>query len=440
MGGVYTLGPSEGTTVNNNVIHHVYAYSYGGWGLYTDEGSTGVTMENNLVYRTKTGSFHQHYGKENVVRNNIFVDSLNHQIQRSRAEPHLSFTFENNIVSYHTGKLLDGKWKDANVAMRNNVYWKAPTPSPGTPGEGGGEGRASTIGGWPKGDPAIPLTFDNLSLEDWQKAGKDAGSVIADPRFTDPEKFDFHLPPGSPALKLGFKPFDYTKAGIYGDPAWLKLAPPVNEAYLRIAPPAPPPAPISFKDDFEAYPANTAKLPGATVVTERKGDAIAVTADVAAGGKKSLKVTDAPNLAAQFNPHLYYKLSHTRGTTTFSFDLRPEPGAVIFHEWRDNAQPYHPGPSFTIKDGKLTAPGTNPIDVPDNKWTHFEIRCALGDDSTGTWAMTLTTEGARPIEKPKLRLKSPDFRHLDWLGFCATGNAATSFYLDNLDLSTTAED
>jgi hypothetical protein len=224
MGGIYTLGPSEGTVVSDNVFHDVYSYDYGGWGLYTDEGSTGIVMENNLVYNTKTGGFHQHYGKENVIRNNIFAFSKEHQLQATRIEEHLSFTFENNIVYWDKGPLLSGPWTKVNIKMDKNCYWNT------------------------AGEEIKPA---GMSLEQWRGLGRDMNSIIADPMFAAPEKYDFHLSPNSPAVKLGFKPFDYTKAGVYGDPGWIKKAADVTFPELQTAP-APPS--VSINDNFETTP------------------------------------------------------------------------------------------------------------------------------------------------------------------------------------------
>lgn len=199
MGAVYTLGPSEGTSVSHNVIHNVYATRYGGWGLYPDEGSTGIRFENNLVYDIRDGGFHQHYGKENLVRNNIFAFSEEGQIAVSRAEPHLSFTFERNIVYWDTGHLLGYQgWKaGSKVIMRNNLYWRA-----------GGQS----------------IDFIGKTFEQWQADGRDAGSIIADPKFVNPGQRDFRFLPDSPAAKIGFVPFDFSRAGVYGDPQWIALA------------------------------------------------------------------------------------------------------------------------------------------------------------------------------------------------------------------------
>ncbi|MBN1853049.1 MAG: right-handed parallel beta-helix repeat-containing protein [Pirellulales bacterium] len=193
MGAVYTLGISPGTSVHDNHFHDVVSYDYGGWGLYTDEGSTGVEMRNNLVHRCSRGCFHQHYGKENRIVNNIFAYGGEHQIQRSRTEEHISFFFERNIVFWDNGSPLFGSnWNDNNFKTDNNIYWHA----------------------------GKPVVFPGgLSLEEWRRQrGQDIHSMIADPLFVDPAKGDFHLKPDSPAWDdspawVGFEPFDYTRAG-----------------------------------------------------------------------------------------------------------------------------------------------------------------------------------------------------------------------------------
>jgi hypothetical protein len=186
MGGVYTLGASEGTTVSNNVIHHVYSFDYGGWGLYTDEGSFGITEENNLVYACK----------ENIIRNNIFALNIRAQLQATRIEEHRSITFTNNIIYFDNGTLLSSNWHKFNLLTDYNCYWDTRTKD---------------------------IMFADKSISEWQKSGKDVNSIIADPLFVNPAAFDFHFKNQSVVKKIKFIPFDYAKAGVYGSTEWKKL-------------------------------------------------------------------------------------------------------------------------------------------------------------------------------------------------------------------------
>ncbi|MFI5387401.1 MAG: right-handed parallel beta-helix repeat-containing protein, partial [Fimbriimonadales bacterium] len=180
MGGIYTLGPQEGTVIQRNRIHDIQSFSYGGWGIYPDEGSSGMLIEDNCVFRTKSAGFHQHYGRENVVRNNVFAFGGEAQIMRTRAEDHLSFTMTRNLVLFGDAPLLGSNWSGNNYKLDSNLYWR--------------------VGG-------KPFDFAGMTLEQWRGKGQDTHSVIGDPLFVDAGRGDFRLKPGSPALGLGFKPF-----------------------------------------------------------------------------------------------------------------------------------------------------------------------------------------------------------------------------------------
>jgi Right handed beta helix region len=413
MGGVYTLGVSDGTTVSNNVIHDITSYNrygYGGLGLYNDEGTTHITMENNLVYDTLDMTYHQHYGRENTVRNNILVDGRNFQISVYRPEPHLSATFENNIVCFHSGKLFWAQsLDDRKVSFSRNLYWNA------------------------AGDE---LSFMGLPFSQWQALGQDTESLIADPKFVDPANHDFRLQADSPALKLGFRPFDASRAGLYGDPEWVKLPGSFVYPPVEIAPDPPPAPPLAVDDDFELTPVG-APPADATVQVENVGS-IAVTDEVAATGAHSLKIVDAPGQKYSFNPHFFYVPHHTEGTTTCTYDIRIGEGAEFWHQWRDNAQPYRVGPTVTIRGGKLLANDKPVLDMPVGQWVHIEVTATLGARSAGTWDLAVTLPGADPQRFVGLPNGNADWKSLDWIGFVSNAQIETVIYLDNIRITNDA--
>eukprot|EP01052_Picozoa_sp_SAG31_P028530 SAG31_NODE_2762_length_5129_cov_3.337972_2_plen_264_part_00 len=223
------------------------SFNYGGWAYYTDEGSRDELFTMNIATRTKCSGHHQHYGTDNNLTNNLYYD-VNQGDRPSpgrkqiimkdcdaaiRASTHArpeschpqtapnasnrcccfpsdpgapscddgkcsSFSFERNAVlqpiSYN-GSLLATTFRHGldNFTFERNDWYKAADPSGSSKlfNSGWGNNGANTFA-------------------EWQKKGRDAGSVYADPQLNTT---DWSLSPSSAARKLGFVPIDVSKVG-----------------------------------------------------------------------------------------------------------------------------------------------------------------------------------------------------------------------------------
>ncbi|MDR1733948.1 MAG: right-handed parallel beta-helix repeat-containing protein [Oscillospiraceae bacterium] len=206
MGGIYTLGVQYNSRLYRNVINNVSADpdegGYGGWGIYLDEGTSGMLVEQNLVWDCGSNCFHQHYGKENILRFNIFALTKGEQLMITRKEEHSSFClWANVIVSDGYGMYLDAK-KD-QFKDYNNLYYDYSAP------------------GWIFfGEKS---RFPRLGVTEMLQRGYLGNFLQADPLFQGGRKSnspaDFVLADNSPALQLAtpdglrFSAWDYREAG-----------------------------------------------------------------------------------------------------------------------------------------------------------------------------------------------------------------------------------
>ncbi|MBT7163058.1 MAG: right-handed parallel beta-helix repeat-containing protein [Victivallales bacterium] len=405
MGGIYTLGISTGTVLRYNLIHDLHCYKYGATALYQDQASSAMLLENNISRNCQTGGYTLHYGRDNIVRNNIFAFGVSHQISLGRPEEHQQMTFERNLIYYVDGNLTGHKWNTGTFAADRNLYWDAT-----------GE----------------PVKWAGLSLEQWRAETKrDAQSVVADPKFANANEGDFSMPADSPAIQLGFVPIDMSRVGLYGDAQWTGLP-----AQAKAMPMEPTPDIVSFTDDYEGTPVG--QLPGSfRVHGEIPGAGIRVTDRVAAAGTHSLEFIDSPEVKADYNPHMTFEQTRAKeGILRVAFDLRLEPGAMPTIEWRDwFGGPIKSGPSLAIKaDGKLLVKGEELMTIPHNDWVAIDIVCGLGRQRTGTFALTVTPSGGKLRHWDALPCGYRKFGKVNWIGIISAAKANTRFQIDNFRL------
>ena len=194
-GALYCLGVSPGTVLRNNYIHHVQAAeAWGaGEGIILDNGCVGIVVENNVVHDAVAGGWGCNFNcLGNIIQNNIFVNGRAYQLTRYGDAPGTNpppngEVFTRNLVVWQEGPLIkEQDWPSYATLWDYNLYWQS------------------------RGEP---VRFMRHTFDEWRARGLDVHSVIADPRFVDPEKNDFRLHPDSPAFTLGFRPIDLQDVG-----------------------------------------------------------------------------------------------------------------------------------------------------------------------------------------------------------------------------------
>ena len=413
MGGIYTLGRLTGAPPNDTTTSTMSTTTPmcpTVPACTPTKGSSEILIENNVVYRVRTCPLFQHYGKDNIVRNNVFAFGGKGQLQRCREDKPCHYIAEGNIVYADIEQMLGGVWKSGDWKIGKNVYW-------------------STAG---------PPEFAGMDFETWQEKGKDVGSIVADPLFVDAENDDFRLKPDSPALKLGFKPIDLSKTGLYGDDAWSQLPKQYNNRPLNEIPaPVEPPFVVNF--DFEAEEPGTAPLDG-KVVDGGKPNTLVVSKETAPSGNHSLKFHDVPGLRHKFAPHLYYKPSHSTGKVHLAWDMlnsREKPARLLCRGPAVGCQPLSRWPHRIRgprRQGhcRKTQHRQNPARRMGPCRYRSRSRRGQAKDLP---AFTLSIPGRDPIiaEVPYV---SENFEKITWLGVSSNSDSETVFYLDNLKLGT----
>jgi hypothetical protein len=402
LGGIYTLGASEGTVLSYNRIHDVSRVHYGGSGIYFDQGSSGITVENNIVYRTQDATFTVHWGRDDLVRNNILAYGENYQYGIGRTDKSGAMTITGNIVLWKNSRATSKRDPREDWAFSRNLYWAS-----GDPAEGFGK---------------------DMTFAEWQASGHDQDGLVADPKFRDPENGDFTLADDSPALALGFKPIDASHIGRQ-TPCRCADAPPVPHAY----PAEGEQPPQEIQEDCEEYAVG--EKPALMHIYQNNEKESATVSDLQAfSGSKSLRVVDGPGPGPSYNPHLFYRPGYRKGKATTSFRLYMETPVHITHAWRNGSSAgFKTGPSLDIRGGKLVVDKQELLALPLKTWITFTIQSKLGDDNDGTF--TLTAKVGDQAAKTFSALPCDRLcRELNWLGWSANDTKDGVFYLDDFSV------
>ena len=126
-GAVYTGGRdwlgSRGSVIRYNYFHDILGYGHDeqgrwrsphfAWGVYLDDNTGGVDVIGNIVVRAHRAGIHLHNGRDNQIINNLFIDSVQQQMECS------GWTDRHPYWASHLGTMIQGF-----ESVQNEPAWR----------------------------------------------------------------------------------------------------------------------------------------------------------------------------------------------------------------------------------------------------------------------------------------------------------------------------
>ena len=202
--GIYIRGAGAGNVIRRNYIHHLVTPMLMQAAIRTDGGQRDTLIAENLIYKCMAQGIILKLNNRAI--NNIVADVLAppRGYYLSVREGPLTGAMIRRNIFYSTG--------------RDTVFIDELPPGSGRKTE---DRRGRALARVKDANTDKNIYYCNTDhelgkrmLKQQQSNGVDLNGLAVDPLFVDPENGDFRLQPNSPALKLGFVPFDISKVGL----------------------------------------------------------------------------------------------------------------------------------------------------------------------------------------------------------------------------------
>ena len=389
IGAIYTLGQGKGTEVSGNLIRQVQDYPHygaGAWGIYNDEGSSNVTVNGNVVVGTRSGGYHLHYGRDNVVRHNLFAH--NGQAAMRWSDPAKSGDWQ----------AQDNAASDDDNVPDVDLNGAAHAESLGRMGMKAKQAAMTRVTTKASGKLAdVDVQGGTGQQHDvWASVMDNARKTLS----------------GAAAL-----------AGV--EQGWLTL-PPVPEA-TAIRPAS------RWAWRFDAMPEGPPPT-GVRFAPNRTPPLVGISAEDPTGsGSKCLFLQDGAAGLARYEPYVYLQPDMPTSNTVAEFEVKLDDASLLIHEWRDSAaQPYKSILKFSLSAQKGLLIGDKVLaPLPHGEWLQVRVQAM---PNQGVWALDINSPSGPRRHFDKLPLITPGAPSVGWVGWISDTDQVSRSCLKRIDI------